>query len=363
MHDDPWLEEIDHDFLDSVRDELGQTNGEWVSFVALRDGISLALNDTNKVTRAETLRLARLLIPGIFSRDSSTLGRDWVSREENLLLEKAEMQKLSFDRVLDEEISALERDLQAYDPHRRQRANQSRLDTLKRIRQENKKSEYYEGKLIHADASLGDSLPGSNGKDFFEFLLPQKQRGLRIRITHETAIEAINGVDLVYEHHEPKNRRARIVVVQYKVLNENRIIPKSRKLAAQLKRLDTWFCNNLPCIEKEKVDSQFYRLPSCSAFLRATNRLQAGNSSGVSSGYYIPVCRIREHYKDRRHSISDKNYEGEAITHRVFEDVFNSGMLGSRWFSYEELAVFYERQKMVVPGGTVSMQLQVLDKL
>lgn len=334
VENDDWIqEELDEGFLGAVG-ELGHLNGEWITFVAFRDGLSVALQSTNVVTRNETLRLAERLLPNVFSRNTSQLHQHWASKDERILREIARMNNRPFIEVLTEEIKRQEDELKLKDPQYQARSIRTRLDGLKKILNNSTSNKFFEGKLILIDAATGNQLPSSQEGNFYEFAL-SSGRGLRIRIAHDTPIEAINGADIIYEHHIPNERRARIMAVQYKIIDDNDNVPKSKELKSQLNRLNHWYCKTLPCISDSLPCNNFFRLPPCAAFLRATNKLQDKDSAGISLGYYIPVCRVMKNYNDRRISINTKNYQGEAITHKLFEDLFNLDILGSRWMTYE----------------------------
>src|SRR5262245_34577270 len=98
-----------------------------------------------------------------------------------------------------------------------------------------------------------------------------------IRITHETATEAINGTDLIYEHHSKDMSLMRIAAIQTSP-------PNSR-----------------------------FRFPTCTAFVKATNRLQGKDPAGISIGYYVPACRVKESWSDGK-SVNPNTLEGEIVT-------------------------------------------------
>lgn len=341
-----FLDQLDQQHLDA----------EWITFVALRDALGIALQDAGAAKREDTLRLAKKVVPTIFDRENSRLQRHWASHEEKEIHEKAFMRKKPFEKVLRAEIATLEKELKQRDTEGLARTHHARLESLKRLLQDTRAESYFEGKLIVGDAELGTPAVKRSGI-YYEFCLPAK-RGLKIRVTHDTKVEGITGADLVYEHHMLKQRQARVAAVQYKIMRNRRVVPKDERLKSQLSRLHGWYCGKLPCIEPNPVDDAFFRFPRCSAFLRATNAITA-DSAGMSQGYYMPVCRVLKFYDER--PISPDSFDGEVVTQRMFEDLFNSDLLGSRALSYTELEQFYREQEMIQSGDTVSLHVQVLD--
>lgn len=81
----------------------------------------------------------------------------------------------------------------------------------------------------------------------------------------------------------------------------------------------------------------------------------------MSIGVYAPVCQVQILWNDDR-PISLKSLEGEAVTYRVFEELFNWNLLGSRWFSYGELEKIYRDQKILDAGESVAMHLQLIER-
>lgn len=340
-------------FLDDLK--RLHLDAEWISFVALRDAVGLALQDAGAATRKDTLRLAREVIPTLFARENSQLRRHWATPEEREIQEKADLRKLPFKRVLESAITSLEKEL-VRDTQRLARVHRGKLEKLKQLRQDTRKESYFEGKIVRDDAALGGPHH-TDAAGSHEFRLPGG-RAMKIRVVHDTKVEAINGADLIYEHHIMGEREARVVAVQYKIMNESHAVPKNERLKAQLGRLHQWYCGRLPCIPKDQAhpDNGFFRFPRCSAFLRAASSL-TGSSTGISHGYYMPVCRVMEVYD--KGPVTARSLNGEVVTHRMFEDLFNSGLLGSRVLAYDELETFYAEQKLIESGDTVALHVRV----
>ena len=142
----------------------------------------------------------------------------------------------------------------------------------------------------------------------------------------------------------------RLAAIQYKVW-DGETLYKSDNIASQLDRLHKTFCSNKLCeqfAESQRKDA--YRLPYCSAFLRPTDKLQHPDSRFISSAYHIPVCVVERSWQDTvrgGQKIERKYFRSEAVTHRVFEELFNANMLGSKWLTYEELEKLYREHKIL----------------
>jgi hypothetical protein len=348
------------DDTDETSDEPSRLNVEWLTLVALRDSIGITLKDSS-VPYKETLRLGETIAPVLYHKDRSLLRRKWESAEARECRAIANATSTPFEDVVSEQISTFESFLKASKSLEDKKVLTKRLEKLRQINQENQSKEYFEGRIIQRDASLGEDLPISKrGDGYYDFSLPAR-RWMRVRITHDTKVEAINGADLIYEHHLLEQMMVRISAIQYKIMKNGRYVPKSRKLKNQLDRLEKHFCDGLPCIPSSSTSHQFYRFPSCTAFLRLTSKLQSSNEKMMSIGVYAPVCQVQSLWKDDR-PISLKNLEGEAVTYRVFEELFNWDLLGSRWLSYVELEKIYREQQILDAGESVAMHLQLIER-
>jgi hypothetical protein len=138
----------------------------------------------------------------------------------------------------------------------------------------------------------------------------------------------------------------------------------STSLKQQLGKLQSHFCGSGLCGDPSGEGHQReFRLPCCAAFLRPTDRLQSPNARLISSGLHIPVCAVlRNAQKTRRGGdvLRRKFFRREAVTHKVFEELFNTGILGSRWLTYEELEKFYRASSVLMPEDTILLHAQEL---
>jgi hypothetical protein len=354
------------EYHDEQKDEfstvLERLDVEWVTLVALRDAIGMALKDSKLSSYPETMRLAEVLAPVLFHRDRSLLRREWESPEARECRAVASASSVPFEEIVKSRIKAYEGLLKQSKTPEDAKVFSNKLDKLSQIYQENRTREYFEGRIIQRDAGLGVDLPISRqGDDYYDFALPSRM-GMRVRVTHDTNVEGVTGADLIYEHHLIDLRRVRVAAIQYKIMTKERYVPKSEKLKKQLNRLKANFCDGLPCAPPDQgVPSQFFRLPSCAAFLRPTNKAQSANERMMSTGYYVPVCRARSMW-EADEVISMRSFEGETVTYRVFEELFNTGMLGSQWLRYEDLEKVYREQKVLERNDSVAMHVQVVQE-
>jgi hypothetical protein len=344
--------------LSSTLEELSRLDVEWISFVALRDAVAVALRDLNAASRNETLRLAEKVIPKIFNRHDGLLKQQWESREARECREEAAITKQPFESVAKSKVKHYDLLISQATANNQIKTLAGKRDSYQKLLDDvaDKKS-FYEGKIILTDASLGADKQSPN-LDIFDFRLPA-DRWMRIRITHETVTEAINGTDLIYEHHSKDMSLMRIAAIQYKIMDKGRNLVKGQKVVRQLNRLHQCFCEELPCqVTPTSPPNSRFRFPTCTAFVKATNRLQGKDPAGISIGYYVPACRVKESWSDGK-SVNPNTLEGEIVTHRIFEDLFNAGNIGSRWLNHLEVEKLYRRHSLLDAKSKVAMQVQL----
>lgn len=176
---------------------------------------------------------------------------------------------------------------------------------------------------------------------------------LKIRIFHPSRLEQLTGADLVYEHHSATSETVRLVAVQYKIWDERVLyFSQSKNLDSQLVKMGTQFCERKLC-DRAIGSPERYRLPHCMAFLRPTDRLQYPNSRRISSGYHLPICaveRLSTETRDGKPKLEARVIRRESLSHKSFEELFNVGILGSRWIPRAELDSLY--QEMGLTEGT-----------
>jgi hypothetical protein len=252
-------------------------------------------------------------------------------------------------RIVEEEISEHERMLDV-DNGQNAEYIEERLKHLRRIRRElmGEKKKYEENDIILRDIHVGAELPISGrGENYREFELPDN-RVMRIRLLHPSVADRITGADVIYEHYANDKKRVRIAAIQYKMWGGETLYITG-KIKNQLQRLQQTFCEH-QCCQIHPHQNGMYRLPCCAAFLRPTDELQVADNKLVSSGYHIPVCRVTALWEETQRSgkkLTWRGFRSESISYRVFEELFNTDMLGSRWLEPGELEAIYREHKIL----------------
>lgn len=333
---------------------LSRLNTEWSVLIALREVVGIALKGEVQPTYSQVLALAQKLFPQLFNPKESLLIRQResdITREYRQQAEaEAELQKKPITPL-----ELVEADIQKFENLVNTRVETDklrvRLSKLHLARQELKQTEYSEQQLILRDALRTDrEYPISGtGKDYREFQLA-RDRVLRIRVLHPDQPEHLMGADVIYENYWDERRVVRMAAIQYKVW-EDKILYSDERMEKQLERLECTFCKSDLCKPPEDNGlSKRYRLPYCAAFLRPTDKLQSTDSRFISTGYHVPICVVARSWEEGPRGgkrIVSKNIRSEAVTHKIFEELFNSKMLGSRFIPYERLEELYRQMKIL----------------
>jgi hypothetical protein len=357
-------------------------DGQWLYAVASREGLSIALK--RLVKYSEVFAFADKYANEILGRDSLLINPDesrsarYYRDKANLLTENLQRQTGSSEarirpiEVLDKEIKELEDLLKSSNAsHRTQRVKLQELyGTRGEFEQEETTRRRESEVLLHEwKRGLDLSTFFSHKEDkYHEFALPG-ERVMRIRFTHETKAEDIAGVDLIYECHRPKEKKARLAAVQYKLpKGDSPNIVITNDIQNQLDRMCTVFCKNELCVEPsfddEPMNNRPYKLPHCCAFFRPTDRLQQFNSRLATSGYHIRRCdidRVCEFTKDGKGNkvITPEISMRHGISYKIFEELFNTERLGSRWLTYEQLQRFHQAYEVIKPFEQAGIYIQV----
>ena len=331
-------------------------NAEWLTLNAIRETMQTALR-TDVVTYEEALMLGRELSPRLFSSDESLIGgqepaivreyRQWAELENSQLKKKVTaLDLVQRDIKRDEHLLTLEGDNNEIG---------KRLSRLRRAEKYFRTKRYSENRLIVRDVfqaeRAGLPAPDRSNDDFVEFKLPDR-RILRLRMLHPDLPEHLTGADLIYEHCDLQQSLARFSFVQYKIWDGRRFYFKSsRNFAAQLKKLKAAICGPGYCkCSSSEGKIRSYRLPHCAAFLRLTDELQSTDARLISSGHHMPVCMIAERSEPTTRNgqmLTRRGIHGSYVSTRVFEELFNNQMLGSTWFSFEQVEKFYRKHKIL----------------
>ena len=329
-------------------------NTEWSFVVALREIAGIALKGEIQPTYAQSIALARALFPKLFNPDESLLIRQQESEitREYRQLAKAES---SLQKKAIAPLELVKSDIAKYEKLVKTSVEtdklRQRLTKLQLAKHELQQTEYTEQQLILRDAIRTHSeypISGS-GKDYREFKLPN-HRTLRIRVLHPDKPEHLMGADVIYEHYWDERKLVRLAAIQYKIWN-NRVIHQDGRMDKQIERLRSTFCESELCKPSQNSKrADAYRLPYCAAFLRPTDKPQSTDSKLVSTGYHVPICVVTRSWKDGPKGgkrIASKNIRSESVTHKIFEETFNSNMLGSGFVAYEKLEELYRNNKIL----------------
>lgn len=93
-------------------------------------------------------------------------------------------------------------------------------------------------------------------------------------------------------------------------------------------------------------------------FFKATDRKQGSDSSLVTSGLHCPVCRIQKVRNSEEKKITKDTIRNISVGHSIFEEMFVYNMLGSRWFSFDELEEYYDRIGIETEMNTIRIHAQ-----
>ncbi len=340
---------------------------EWTTLNALREMLGIALKGSLSPTYEQTLAFAKVVAPQLFDSPKSLIGR---TREHPLVeeyhqktqaLARIEAREVSLTEIIDRDISELKGFLKAAKENNQL---QKRLTILESTRALLHPKNYTENQLILRDlfkAHRDIPVPSIEGDTYREFQLTE-DRGIRIRLLHPDPTEHVVGADLVYETYWDKKRLLRLAVVQYKIWNGKTLYTsQAANLENQLDKLKGIFCDGGLCQAPNSRRSNAYRLPFCSAFLRPTDELQYPDSRFISSGLHTPICVVAGSWEDTGRGgkkLESKNVRSESLTHKVFEEVFNTNMLGSRWLTYTEIDDLYRKHKILESSESVVIHAQ-----
>jgi hypothetical protein len=349
-----------------------QLDTEWIRVVVIRELLSLASREMDPPSYERIISICKSNFPDLFNRDQTILFSR--KREDPDILEyqqkavalsRTEEKNISPFEVLEREIKQHE-DLLGANPEADR--IQIELDRRYQIRFKLKKEGYTEQQALLREVFKVDrNLPISgDGKDYREFELPH-DRVLRLRLFHPDTPEHSTGTDLVYEHYSDQEKLVRIAALQFKIWNGRTFSLSGKKLERfndQLTKLHCTFCEGKLCkIFDESEHESKYRLPYCTAFLRPTDRLQDPNTRLATKGYYIPISVFKGLWNcGKKGHFTLKEIKNQAIPYNIFEELFNSGMLGSRWLTYTELEQLYKTHKVLDIGDRLIIHAQVYDR-
>jgi hypothetical protein len=359
----------------NTEDEQGRIKGEqslrqrldveWLSSVALREVIGIAQKETP--TYGETLGVASLLAPKLFSEESLLLAAN-----EGILIKQYRQKADALSTQRNKEVTAMDAigvDIDEYS-ELLQQSNKDK-DILRRhyknlinARARLTDEKYTETQSILRDISYyGKTLLITNeGKGYKDFQVA-KDRGLRLRMLHPDPWEHVLGADVIYETHWEAKKLVRIVAVQYKMWDNKRIYTSQTKnLADQITKLHKQFCKRGYCKAFSKSSRKnSYRLPYCSVFLRPTDKIQVADYKLLTSSYHTPICVVEKSWTitpDKNKILSGNIIRSQSLTQKPFEELYNIGMIGSRWLTHQELEKLYKDTDMLRSSENVQIHAQ-----
>jgi hypothetical protein len=195
--------------------------------------------------------------------------------------------------------------------------------------------------LAERDNILGK--PIYQNSSFKDYKLTDKNI-LRLRLAHPDKIEEALGADLIYEQFDLRLENVRFVHLQYKMWNNNTLYLNDDRLNKQIKKMEGNLCKSGYCMgyQDSNKDKEF-RFPYCSGFIRPTTKILNSENKLVSTGIHIPICFVIEK-SNSDHKLTKENCQNKSISYKIFEELFHSNMLGSRWIKIKELEHFYEQK-------------------
>lgn len=330
---------------------------EWLTLNAVRELFSIGVKGKGEVTYGNALLLGRDIAPPLFDPDGSLI----IASQEPPLLKFYRERSEALSEINSSPVSPVElidRDIQEnerlLDTRGAREMIREKLRELRTIREQAVERSYSENSLIIRDVFSAERLhlPSSpiNTDRYVEYRLPF-DRAMRIRILHPDHAEHVTGADLIYEFCQQEDELVRVAFLQYKLWDGQTLyFSQARNLEDQLLKLQKVTCEGGICACKDpQFPPKAYRLPFCAAFLRPTDRLQSANAKLMSSGLHIPVCVALtvpiSHMGGR--ILRNDPIRSRAISHRLFEELFNRNMLGSRWLTYKELETLYKRHDIL----------------
>lgn len=316
----------------------------------------------------DILVLAKNIIPAIFKSKDSILGS---INEPKLVKEYREIAEAK-SKIENKEISPLtllEKDIEEYQKLVKISAEHDHLKRKLTALQSIKKylkieDEEYEDKIIIGDVYFVDrgTLPDApsflgNTRNSREFKIGNN-KGLKIRMLHPDIAEHATGADLIYEYHDTKKRKIRIVVIQYKIWDNDVIYLSHSNALKQIAKLQDSICNSGYCKSK---DIGSYRFPYCSAFFRPTEKIQKIDPKILSAGTYIPICKVAEIIEPTNQGgkkIEKKRIKSKSLSSKLFEELFCSNMIGSDWIDYSDIERFYINNSVIKKSDNIVMFCQ-----
>jgi hypothetical protein len=327
---------------------------QWLYLNAIRQAKGIA--EKNTPTYEQSLQWAVDADPILLPLDSD-LAQSFQSAVVRLYTQRAQAREQEVIQVIEEDISRLQGEMSRAKPNE-QEAIESEITKLMKARDSVHKTNWTETQSILQDAGYyqdSRQLPLSGkGQGYKEFRIDNTRR-LRIRVLHPDPAEARSGVDLIYEAYWDREMNnatktklfVRIAALQYKMWDGKAIYTSQEKrVREQLQRMQQAFCKNGFCesIKGKSPENGRYRLPCCCVFLRPTDKKQTKNGWSLSHAWHVPACVVSKKFVSTPagyEALYSKDIRSQSVTQRAFEELYNSGMLGSAWMPESKLRKLY----------------------
>lgn len=337
-----------------MEDFLSRLDIEWMAVSAVRDLLKIASKGNHsKATYSNSFKLGGELYPELLGYEASILRRDDENEIVKEFRQRAELQSIANNKavtalqLIQEEIETIEKLLVVakLDPKDPKQSDQlkRKLKSLIKAEEELNPQSHSENQLIFRDAFvINRDLPQLDTKQGYRDLQLDDGKVLRIRVLHPEKAEHISGADVIYERHQLNQKGASIVAVQYKIWEDRRLLTTDPRMQSQIKKMHDFICTNNLCSSEE--NSSLFRFPNCAAFLRPTDKLQNVSQKRISTGEHLPICLLKDCELTGLRGSRYINYEGiknHSVSGDIFENLFNSGKIGSRHLTYDELYRLY----------------------
>lgn len=310
--------------------------------------------------------MGRVADPELFDSPAAIIANAQEAPTVRELRQRAEaMSQLKGERITPEQL--IERDISEYEALQKASKGDTdkliaKIGQLYRTRAQLSERPFTENQLLNRDTFTATRLPTFEREgNFIGYRLPF-ERAFRIRLLHPDKPEHLTGADMVYELYDAGLNRVRLVLLQYKVWSGEHLEVDDR-VRRQMDKLQNCVCHADLCTasNSQPYSRSPYRMPCCTAFLRPTDKLQSPDQRLVSRGLHVPLCAALEAVSSRRKGgnvIRRADISGQSVSQRVFEELFNRGMLGSRLLTLREVQEFYRRNSILHPTDHLLIQVQ-----
>lgn len=361
-------------------------NIEWLFLTTVR-GIKRIATKGNKkkITYKKVHKLGAKLSPEILGEKNSILYRENKSKTAREFIQKAQL-KFGTERreiyaldLIQAEIDSIDTLIESQVDTSQYKDLKARLRLLKIAREELGYSRDFEDMYVvvedeslkklseHKIINKDTTGVTSRGLLFYYdwdntvvYRLPNKKQ-LVLRILHPDRLEHITGADVIYECHDDKKDEISLAFLQYKIWHDRKLYLSKSGLRKQVKKMINNTCEKGLCECKSNAND--YRFPYCTSFLRPTDALQNSKSPFISTGYHLPICKlddVTEKGVQDGEFISQESIKDQSISSELFEELFNSKKLGSKFMNQKELNQFYESINLQELNNTVIIYAQEL---